>query len=155
MTNYIMQANKSISAGDSAEQREAEEYLINSFSEELKTKLEKRRFSIHDRGWLEIDGVSDSPLILCEAWAHIGLAKSAQKHKVLTDATKLLFTKEFLIKNKSRCILLFCDMQAASHFKGYSWMAQYLKSKEIEIKVIVLPKHIRDKVVNAQKRQHR
>ena len=102
-----------------------------------------------------MDGVSDSPPILCETWAHIGLAKSAQKYKVLTDATKLLFAKEFLIKNKSRCILLFCAPQAASHFKGSSWMAQYLKLKKIEIEIIELPKYIRDKVLNAQKRQYR
>ncbi len=71
----------------------------------------------------------------------------------LTDNDIKALCIEF--KNKSKCILLFCDMQAASHFKGCSWMAQYLKSKKIEIKVIGLPKHIREKVLKAQDRQGR
>ena len=142
------------SPGHSTEQQEAEEWLIDSFSKKLGTKLTKRRFSLQEGSWIEVDGFCESPLILCEAWAHIGPPKSAQKYKVMTDAFKLLFVNT-LAEGTGKRILLFGDHQAAAHFEGKSWMAQCLRKNNIMIEVVDLPSELRARVLRAQERQYR
>lgn len=139
--------------GDSGEQREAEEYLIRALSHELGIELRKREFPL---GYvkLEVDGYSESPPVLCEAWAHHGPPKSAQKNKVMTDALKMMFIEKTLSRT-SRKILLFADEVAAKHFRGRSWMAQALEALEIETLTISLPDALKEKVKLAQKRQYR
>ncbi len=65
--------------------------MIRLVAESLGVTVAKRRFELPAGGWLEIDGFSEAPRILCEAWAHIGRPKSAQKNKVMADAMKLIF----------------------------------------------------------------
>jgi hypothetical protein len=144
-----------ISAGDSREQREAEVWLINALAEKLCIPLTKRKWYLDDGGCVELDGFCETPPVLCEVWAHIGSPKSAQKHKVMTDALKLLFVKETLNKNESKCVLLFADYRAAEHFQGKSWMVQCLKTYDIAVEVIKLPLELELKVQMAQKRQFR
>jgi hypothetical protein len=67
----------------------------------------------------------------------------------------MVFANEYLLNNKSKCIFLFCDKEAAAHFQGSSWMAQYIKHKNINIEIISLPADLKKKVLNAQKRQYR
>jgi hypothetical protein len=116
--------------------------------------LAKRTFPLPDGGRIEVDGVNDDPPILCEAWAHQGPAKSAQKHKVMTDALKLLYAAK-LMGGKPRLILLFGDEAAAAHLRGRSWMGQVLKGNGIEIQVVSLPEPIRARILKAQERQFR
>lgn len=142
------------SPGDSAEQRTAEPLLVAALGERLGIKLGKHRFPLPAGGWLEVDGMCESPAILCEAWAHLGRPKSAQKNKVITDAAKLMFAAK-LCSGNARLILAFADEQAASHFKGRNWMAQLLQINGVEVHVLDLPEHVRRKVLLAQKRQFR
>ena len=74
-----------LSPGDSAEQRETEVLLVNLLAEKLGVRLVKKRIDLPGGGWLEVDGASDSPPIICEAWAHVGTAKVAQKHSTCAD----------------------------------------------------------------------
>lgn len=141
-------------AGDSIEQRMAEPMLIATLGERLGIKLSKHRFQLPTRGWLEIDGMCESPAVLCEAWAHIGKPKSAQKNKVMADAAKLMFAAK-LFARAPRMILLFADEQAASHFRNGSWMAQLLQANGVEVHVVHLPERIREGILTAQKRQFR
>ena len=141
-------------AGDSSEQREAEEWLLKELSKELDVNLIKKKFSLDGGSWIEVDGFCKDPLVLCEAWAHIGPPKSAQKNKVMTDAFKLLFASK-LVKGNGKCILLFADHDAAAHFQGKSWMAQCLKEYNIEVRIIKLSQELRSKVMEAQERQYR
>ena len=94
---------------------------------------------------------------LVEIWAHQGKAKSAQKHKVMTDVTKLVFARSLLLASEQsscRLILCFTD-ELAAHFKRGSWMAQAIKSAGIEIVVIDLPEELRERIRIAQTRQYR
>jgi len=141
-------------AGDSSEQREAEEWLLKELSKELGVNLTKKKFSLDGGTWIEVDGFCKDPLVLCEAWAHIGPPKSAQKNKVMTDAFKLLFASK-RVKGNGKCILLFADHDAAAHFQGKSWMAQCLKEYNIEVRIIKLSQELRSKVMEAQERQYR
>jgi len=141
-------------AGDSAEQRRAEEYLVEHLGNSLNVNLKKRKFKLPGRGWLEVDGVCDSPPVLCEAWVHVGPAKSAQKNTVLADTLKLLYV-ERINSAPARKILLFGDSLAARRFKRQNWMGSALEHFGIEIQVIELPDAIREEVTKAQKRQLR
>ena len=140
--------------GISQEQQEAENWLIDRLSKQLGVCLAKKRLYPIGRSWLELDGYSENPLIVCEAWAHIGVPKSAQKNKVMADALKLLYVQYFL-KEKVRCILLFGDEQAASHFQHNSWNAKCLESHGIEVKIIRFTPKLKNKVLKAQERQKR
>ena len=142
------------SLGDSSEQREAEAWLIDALSRKLGVTLTKRRWPLDGGSWIELDGFCKSPLVLCEAWAHIGPPKSAQKNKVMTDAFKLLFVNA-LVKGNGKRILLFADYDAAAHFQGRSWMARCLNEYDITVEVIGLPPELKGKVLKAQKRQYR
>jgi len=141
-------------AGDSSEQQETEQWLVDALSKKLGVTLTKKRWFLDGGSWIELDGFCESPMILCEAWAHVGPAKSAQKNKVMTDAFKLLFVNALLEGNGQR-ILLFADDDAAAHFQGNSWMARCLNEYDITVEVIELPRQLKAKVLNAQKRQYR
>ncbi|MGB2841244.1 MAG: hypothetical protein WBC40_02010 [Halobacteriota archaeon] len=141
-------------SGDSSEQREAEEWLVNALSKKLGLSLTKKRLDLPEGRWIELDAFYESPLVLCEVWAHIGPPKSAQKYKVMTDAFKLLFAST-LVKGNGKRILLFADRDAAAHFQGNSWMAQCLKKHNIMAEIIELPPELKIKVQKAQRRQYR
>ncbi len=146
--------NQNQADGDSIEQREAELLLIAALGERLGIKLCKHRLKLPEGGWLEIDGMCEVPLVLCEAWAHHGKPKSAQKNKVMTDAAKLVFAAK-LCASTPRLILVFGDEEAAAHFKGRSWMAQLLQASGVEIHTVELPEAVKDGIRLAQKRQFR
>jgi hypothetical protein len=140
--------------GDSSEQQAAEQWLLGALSGKLGVRLTKKRWRLDGGSWTELDGFAESPLILCEAWAHVGPPKSAQKHKVMTDAFKLLFASSLLGRD-SRRILLFGDHEAAKHFQGTSWMAQCLRDYGIEVQVVDMSPDLKAKVLDAQARQYR
>ena len=146
--------NPHLAAGDSREQRTAELLLVAGLGERLGIKLCKHRFSLPAGGWLEIDGMCQVPSVLCEAWAHHGKPKSAQKNKVMTDAAKMIFAAK-LCADAPRLIILFSDEQAAAPFKGRSWMAQLLRASGVEVHIVELPETVRNEIRLAQKRQFR
>jgi len=104
-------------AGDSSEQKEAEERLLKELSKELKVDLIKKKFDLESGNQMEVDGFCDSPIILCEAWSHIGRPIGCQPFKVMSDAFKLAFINKTFFKGQGKCILLFADHDAAAHFK--------------------------------------
>ncbi len=140
--------------GDSIEQRQAEKWLLDALSRELEVKLTTRKFELDGASYIQLDGYCESPPVLCEAWSHIGPPKSGQKHKVMTDAFKLLFTNEIIGCN-AQCILLFADRDAAEPFIHKSWMAQCIEKYGIKVRVIEFPPEIKAKVLKAQERQCR
>ena len=150
MEGYIMEDTL---PGDSRVQREAEEWLITELSKKLKVKLEKKKWDLGE-SHVEVDGFSGTPTYLCEAWAHIGTPKSAQKQKVMTDTLKMIFINDSL-NLKGKLVMLFADRDAAKFFKGKSWMAQCLQNYNIAIETIELPSKLKEKVLYAQEKQYR
>lgn len=150
----LAQINSVKAAGDSIEQRLAESALLEELGKKLGVTLTKKTLRLPDGGRLELDGASDAPPIICEAWAHIGPAKVAQKHKLMTDAFKLSFASLFL-PSGTRKILVMADPEAARHLRGRGWMAQALKANNIELHFVELRAETIDAVRAAQKRQFR
>lgn len=104
---------------------------------------------------VEFDGMSKDPPIVVEAWAHQGKPKSAQKNKVMTDALKMVWASRRLVAQDARKILLLADDEAASHFRGNSWMASALRDLGVDVEVVELPNELREAVLRAQERQYR
>jgi len=150
----VESADSFLLPGDSSIQREAETLIVRAPSQQLGATLTKRPFELPEGGRLEVDGASDDPPILCEAWAHQGPIKAGGKTKVATDALKLLFAARQLPK-RARLILAFADEQAAMYFQGSSWLGQVIRGEGIEIFVVEIPVEVRDKIRRAQALQKR
>ncbi len=105
--------------GDSREQREAEIVMVSALADRLGVALSPQRIALEGGARLEIDAVNANRSVLCEAWAHQGPPKSAQRNKVLTDAFKLLYAAR-IVGGEPRLILLFSDELAAKPFVGNS-----------------------------------
>lgn len=133
------------------EQKKAEKWLVKALSEKLQTTLSKTRWTLEGGSWIEVDGFSISPKVLCELLVHIGPLSGSQKHKAMIDALKLLFA-DTLTKGKGKLVLLFACHRAAAYFQGNSWMARFLQTYGIQIEVINLPKRLKNEVERAQKR---
>ena len=138
---------------DSSEQRKAEIALIAGLSKELGVPLQKRELDLTTCA-IQIDGYSENPPIMCEAWAHRGKPKGGQPHKVLTDAFKLLFADAVLGKIH-RKILVFADEAARKPFVEHGWQVQCLKHFGFETYVVSLPKEQLERIEKAQERQRR
>jgi hypothetical protein len=144
------------SAGDSSEQQNAEKWLLNELSKERGLKLIKKRFDLEGARQIELDGFCESPLILCEAWSHIGRPVGCQKDKVMTDALKLIFVNKLFYKGEGECILLFADYDAAALFQhDENGRSQCLLDYDIKVKVIEFTEEIKAKIQEAQERQKR
>ena len=103
--------------GDSRVQRETEAIMVALLADRLGFPLAPRRIDLGDRRRVEIDAATDDLSVLCEASAHQGPPKPAQKNKVLTDAFKLAFVAKALGR-LSRLILLPSDEPAAAPSRG-------------------------------------
>jgi hypothetical protein len=138
----------------SREQQACEPLIIAAVGRSVGCVLSKQRIPLSSGGHLEIDACSTDRAILCEAWAHQGPPKPAQKAKVMTDAAKLFLAGQIL-GGRPRKILAFADRQAASVFQGKGWMAEGVCAMGIEIQVTTLPEEIRATIRAAQARQYR
>ncbi len=140
--------------GDSHVQREAEAVMVALLADRIGLPLAPRRIDLGDRRRVEIDAATDDLSVLCEAWAHQGPPKPAQKNKVLTDAFKLAFVAKALGRSP-RLILLLSDEAAAAPFRGGSWHAAALAEFGVELMVVDLPEEVRERIRAAQVKQFR
>jgi len=141
-------------AGDSREQREAEPVMVAALAAELGLQLAPRRIPLPDGSHVQVDAASDDLSVLCEAWAHQGPPKSAQRNKVIVDAFKLSHVAHVL-GTSPRVILLFSDEEACRALDGSGWAAGAIRSHGIEIKVVAIPDELRQRLRAAQARQFR
>jgi len=139
---------------NSAIQRSAEFEMMAWLETQLECTLKPKRIMLSEAVRLELDGYSDDPLIVCEAWAHQGTPKAAQKYKVMNDAMKMVLARSIL-GDQGRAILLFADDLAAKHFRGNTWQAAALKANRIEIFVAALPESLKTDIKAAQRLQYR
>jgi hypothetical protein len=143
-----------VSPGDSAEQRNAEPVLLNALAGRLGIALQPKTYRIPGASRVEVDGVSEDPLVLCEAFAHYGILKSAQRQKLITDAFKLVYV-ERLLERPARKILVLACQEAAKRLIGKTWVAAAFTLFGVEAHVIELPTELEACIRAAQKRQFR
>lgn len=141
--------------GSSGEQRAAERVILDLLGKRLGQVLEPTRITMPSGVRAEVDGADPERTILVECWAHQGMVKSAQRHKVLADAFKLSWIAT-TIYPRPRLILCLSDPAAAAPFVSLrSWPAQALRDAGIEVIVVELPTEIRQHIKAAQQRQYR
>lgn len=140
--------------GNSREQQEAEAFMLRALSEHLGVDLQPQRIHLPEGGWLTVDGATPALDVLCEAWAHQGRAKPAQKNKLLADALKLTLAAR-IAGGRPRLYLVVCDEEAVVHLRGRAWAAAALRHHGIQLEVVHLPEDVRGRVRAAQTRQFR
>jgi len=84
-------------ASRSDAQQSAELLMLDEFSRQIGKELKASTIPI-GQAVVSVDGFlkEGDIVILAEAWAHIGKAKSAQRNKVLGDLLKLAFINSVL-----------------------------------------------------------
>jgi hypothetical protein len=128
--------------------------MVALLADQLGVLLAPRRIDLEGGRRVEIDAADADLTVLCEAWAHQGAPKAAQRNKVLADAFKLAFTAK-AIGGEPRLILLLSDDSAAAPFRGRSWCAAALVDYGVEVMVVELPDDLRENIRAAQTRQFR
>jgi hypothetical protein len=146
----------SLPAGSSREQRDAERVMLDLVGPRLGVALEPATITVPSGARVEVDGADVGRTVLVECWAHQGPPKSAQRHKVLSDALKLTWIST-TIYPRPRLVLCMSDPLAAAPFQSTarSWAARALQDLGITISVVELPADVRHMVELAQERQYR
>jgi hypothetical protein len=139
---------------DSTEQRLAHKEILALINQSYKLNLVVNTLYLADTSF-QIDGYSENPPILCEIYSRIGQMKVAQHNKIAKDILKMLLIEKMAGK-QYRKIITFADEEAAQPFlDGESWYSKLKENFEIEIIIIQIPEELRNKILDAQKRQYR
>lgn len=147
MLGLVTEAHQS----SSHEQQAIEAAILERLSADLGAIITPRTLSLPEGARVDVDGCCDDPPILVEVFAHHGVMKGGQLHKVSTDALKLIT----IAKNRpgTRLILAFADEIAAKSVQRRSWRTEALRTWGIEVRVVEVDDAQRDLVRAAQLRQ--
>jgi hypothetical protein len=144
-----MAAHKS----DSAEQRRAESFAIASLSGQLGgTALAPEKLPLGDDGVrVHVDGYREGPpAIIAGVFARQGTLKAGQKHKLMSDAIKLVALGR--LHPGATLILVLTDDDAAEGIRR-GWRGAALDTLGIEVRTLPLPADVAARVLAAQTRQ--
>lgn len=140
-------------ASDSAAQRDAEREAIAVLSRDIGLPLVPRRLDLGDASCVNVDGFHDGPpAVLAEVFAHQGPLKGGQRHKLISDAFKLLAASKVLFASGAHVMLVLTDDQAAAGVRA-GWRGLALKALGVEVRTVVLPARVSARVRLAQERQ--
>ena len=145
----------SLEPGDSSAQRLAEPAMLAVLGAELGVELKPRRLHHRDGARVELDGADDDLTVLVECWAHQGMAKVAQRNKLVNDAMKLQWVASWLHPRPERLIICVSDELAVKHLRGTSWQGQAIAHAGVELHVVSLDEAVVESIIAAQKRQFR
>jgi hypothetical protein len=136
---------------DSDEQRRAEPLILAGVAARLGVALEPRRLNLAGGARVDVDGVAADESVLVEIFAHQGRLRGGQFHKVARDALKLITLARG--RRAARLIIAFGDEEAAACVTAGSWLAEALRSWEIDVLVVDLDTAVREGLRAAQTRQ--
>ncbi len=134
-------------------QRDAEREAIKALSRDLGLPLEGCRLEFGDGSCVNVDGFHPGPpAVLAEVFAHQGPLKGAQRHKLMSDALKLLATSKVLFASTARVLVVLTDDRASAGVRA-GWRGSALKALGVEVRTVVLPAGVPERVRVAQERQ--
>ena len=136
---------------DSSEQRSAESIIRAQIASDVGKGLVARSLLLPDGARVDVDGVADDESVLVEIFAHQGRLKGARPKKVAQDALKLITLAR--TRPSARLILAFGDRVAAASVLGRSWLAEALRTWNVEVLVVDLEEEVRRELLAAQARQ--
>jgi hypothetical protein len=139
-------------------QQAAEVAALRQLNQMLGLALEPEKLTL-DGASVHLDGYvrTDDTIVLAEIWAHVGPAKSAQRHKVLADVLKLAFVAQTLRQQQPRCVvrscIVFIDEAAARVLRNRSWAAGAARAMGIETIVVAVAPSLIAEIKAAQRGQ--
>jgi hypothetical protein len=136
---------------DSTAQRDAEPIILAALSSELGVELEPRRLQLPSGAYCDVDGVSPDELVLVEAFARQSKLKGGQRGKIARDALKLMTLRE--CRPGARLILALADPNIVRSLTAKSWLAEALRTFNIQVLYVEIPADARDKIAAAEIRQ--
>jgi hypothetical protein len=142
----------------STAQQNAEQQMVSQFSIELGRPLVKKTVNLENVN-VTVDGFYEDERgsTFVEAWAHLGNAKAAQRHKVLADMLKLaLITTTLRTLNPDALVesyLLFACDRAANLVRGRGWAALAAEKFGIKHCVVEISPETKETIREAQHKQ--
>lgn len=135
---------------DSAEQLSAESLIIVGLADEF-GPLTPATVELPGGARVEVDGVGPNGSAFVEVFAHQGRMKGSQPKKVAQDALKLITLRR--AHPNARLVVAFGDEVAARSVLGQGWLAEALRTWEVEVRVVELDVEVTQRLVAAQVRQ--
>lgn len=136
---------------DSHEQRTAEPLILAGVAAELGVELTPQTLQLAGGARVAVDGVAADHSVFVEVFARQGRLKGAQFHKVARDALKLITVGR--AHDGARLIIAFGDPEAAACVTAGSWLAEALRTWNVEVFVTELEVTVREGIRAAQARQ--
>jgi hypothetical protein len=102
---------------------------------------------------VKVDAVSPNRTVFIEIFAHQGLLKGGQRHKVATDALKLItIGREHL---DAQLVMALVDETAAARLKSNTWLAAALRLWKVDVVVVPIKDDTRAQLRDTQVQQKR
>lgn len=136
---------------DSSEQQAAEELIRQQVAAYLGKDLAPDTLKLDQGAVVQVDGVAPDRSAFVEIFARQGPLKGGQKHKVATDALKLITIGRS--RPEADLVIAFADEQAAAYATKGTWMSEALATWGIKVLVVELDEDVRDGIRSAQIRQ--
>jgi hypothetical protein len=136
---------------DSAEQRDAQELISREVEALIGKTLDERTVKLDSGAPVRVDGVDADETVFVEIFAHQGPVKGGQKHKVATDALKLITLGRS--RPDADLILAFADKDAAAYATQGTWLSEALATWNVTVYVVELAGSVRGGIRAAQVRQ--
>lgn len=139
-------------------QQLAEQLMVTELSRELGRTLAKATIPV-GTSKVAVDGFhrEGNQVILAEAWAHVGRARSAQRNKVLGNMLKLVFVTTILRRSHPdltvESYIIFADGIAANVVNGNGWASLAANEFGITPRVVTLSEDVLTTIKEAQRRQ--
>src|SRR4051812_30215059 len=136
---------------DSSEQQAAEELIRSQVAAHLGKELRSATLYLERGAAVQVDGAAADESAFVEIFARQGALKGGQRHKVATDALKLITLGRS--RPNATLIIAFGDPEAAAYATKGTWMAEALATWGVTALVVELDDSIRDGIRAAQARQ--
>ena len=101
--------------------------------------------------YCDVDGVSADERVLVEAFARQSKLKGGQRGKIARDALKLLTLREH--RPAARLIIALADPAVVKSLTTTSWLAEALRTFNVEVLHVDIPTDARDRIAAAEIRQ--
>lgn len=111
---------------------ETEAAMLRSFGDHLGARLNPKSLPLPSGGYLEIDGFSASPAVLCQVHSEVGPVTQEHERITMFDILKLNYAANVL-GNTARRVLLFRDQATARWICSSPEVADELGDSGIEV----------------------